>query len=70
MTYLTTGYIYNVTSKAISTIINGEQKQIEKYFNENFDDEKNGLTYHTNPTKCGNDSLRYKAHVKTIDLKA
>lgn len=70
MTDLTTAYVYNVTSKAISTIINGTKKQIENYFNGNFDEEKNGLTYHSNPTKCGNDSLRYKSHVITIDLTA
>lgn len=68
MTRLTTAYVYNIRSKKINTIIKGDQKKIEDYYNYNFDNEKNGSVYGNDYTNCGKDSLSYVGKTRTIYL--
>ena len=40
-----TGYVYSVESKYVIAEVIGNQKDVEKYVDENYDDETCGLTY-------------------------
>ena len=60
-----TGYVYNVETREIATIVIGDQDAIERYA-EDYDSDIYGLTY--SPAFGVNDGLIETTSTKTVEL--